>query len=215
MGTPLIDLSGLKFGKLTVIEKSKVRLGRRYVCWLCRCECGVEIVVRGDRLRDGHKKFCSRGNHPRPKLDIGRRLARKSWESAWARVTATTGKKWRNYGSRGITMCERWRDFEAFLTDMGPRPDVLHTLDRINNDGNYEPGNCRWTNKSEQRRNSRGAIWIEYEGERHRLSDFCEARGLSYSIVKGRISLGWPIELAISAPKGKHRKRLAAGLKSA
>lgn len=152
----LQDLTGQRFGRLVVVERSDNRGGR--VSWLCRCDCGTESTVRGHNLKRGTTISCgcatgkfadTRGISNMPEYAC--------WRSMIERCTRPGHNSYRNYGGRGITVCERWRnDIRAFLADMGPRPSSAHSIDRYpNRDGNYEPGNCRWATQTEQVHNSR------------------------------------------------------------
>lgn len=105
-----------------------------------------------------------------------------------------------NYGGRGVTVCERWRAFENFYADMGPRPTPKHSIDRIDNDGNYEPGNCRWATKREQVCNRRGSLIVTFRGERQPLGKLCADAGLRFNVVYGRLKLGWTVDRALSTP---------------
>ncbi len=156
------DISGQPFGKWTVLKYAGSN-GRAY--WLCRCECGNECEVGGKELRNGHSTQCKRcqarqiGSNPKHgHAKSGNKKASRtyrSWECMIDRCTNRKHKAYKNYGGRGITVCDRWRNsFENFLADMGMRPEGM-TIDRIENDGNYEPGNCRWATLSQQRRNQR------------------------------------------------------------
>jgi len=109
--------------------------------------------------------------------------------------------RYADYGGRGITVCKRWDSFEAFLEDMGKRPSPLHTIERINNDGNYEPGNCRWATRQEQSTNKRNCIYVELAGERLTLAEACRNLRLPYKIIHSRINrLGWEIYRALAVP---------------
>lgn len=110
------------------------------------------------------------------------------------------------YGSRGIAVCERWREgFENFLADMGPCPSNRHSLDRINNDGNYEPSNCRWVTAKEQNRNTRVCRYVQFEGKRLSMRDACEIVGLPHTAVIQRLDAGWSDERALTTPlRGSH-----------
>ena len=102
-----------------------------------------------------------------------------------------------NYADRGITVCDRWHSLENFVNDMGPRPAGL-TLDRINNDGNYEPGNCRWATRAEQNGNRRSVRWLVFNGERRSVADWARATGVPAFRIYHRLYAGWSIERALS-----------------
>ena len=109
--------------------------------------------------------------------------------------------KFKNYGGRGIAVCERWRSYDAFLEDVGQRPTPAHTLDRIDNDGPYAPENCRWATRNEQARNMRKTIMVSAFGERKSLTDWAEQFGLHPRTVHSRILAGSTPEHALTAKK--------------
>jgi hypothetical protein len=134
----------------------------------------------------------------------------RAWVRMRERCRDLTGKNFRNYGSRGIAVCERWSEFENFLADMGRRPSPQHSIDRIDNDGNYEPGNCRWATMKEQRANRRPrSEWsspprneklITYNGETHYVAEWGRRVGLARSVLRSRIRIGWSVERALTTP---------------
>jgi hypothetical protein len=155
----MIDITGQRFGQLTAIKSIEQRDRKFY--WLCRCDCGVTTVVQGKKLRNGHTQSC--GHLRRDGLKATHGEARKgresseysTWKAMLQRCENPNDKSYKFYGGRGIKVCERWHRYENFIADMGRRPPGCE-LDRYpNNDGNYEPNNCRWTTHSEQMKNKR------------------------------------------------------------
>lgn len=167
------DLTGNKFGRLTVIQKHEVKKGRVY--WLCRCECGKKTIVPTFRLNKGGSKSCGCLKiELQTKHGYGRRGKRtpeyRAWYAMIQRCSNSNHNNYNLYGGRGIQVCSRWLgSFENFLVDAGHKPSELHTLDRIDVNGNYEPTNCKWSTKSEQNINKRitnkfgtsGVFWEE------------------------------------------------------
>lgn len=126
----------------------------------------------------------------------------KSWLSMIDRCERKRCLRFKDYGARGITICRRWREsFNSFLIDMGKKPTREHSLDRINNDGNYEPSNCRWATKWEQANNSRKARKIKYQGMTKSVAEWSRILGISYSRLITRLHRGWPTLRAFGEPK--------------
>jgi hypothetical protein len=128
-----------------------------------------------------------------------------SWIAMRGRCNCSTDAAYKNYGGRGIKVCERWNDFSSFYADMGERPPGMG-IDRINNDGDYEPGNCKWSTKKEQSNNRRGNFLITYKGRTQNTTQWAEEYGLSRIVLKGRLKLGWPMEKALTTPKRKREE---------
>ena len=152
------DLSGKRIGRLTVAWPVGIRC--RTVVWLCFCVCGNSRIVRAGDLLTGRTRRCREEaikaitSHGESK-GAKRSLEYQSWYGMIARCTNPHHIGWKNYGGRGIRVCTRWLKYEHFLADMGRRPGRKHSIDRINNDGNYEPKNCRWATVKEQSANRR------------------------------------------------------------
>lgn len=125
-----------------------------------------------------------------------------AWQQAKSRCYSKTCPDYHRYGGRGIKMCDKWRNsFASFIQDMGFKPTNKHSLDRINNNGDYEPGNCRWATKKEQQNNLRVNVLIDYNGQKKNLMQWCELLGLKYQLMYTRLfKLGWGIEKAFTKP---------------
>lgn len=155
------DMTGQVFGRLTVLgrQASKNNTAR----WLCRCECGAEKVVIGANLRNGNSQSCGCLRVDKARLNkkhgMAGTLEYKRWENIKQRCLNPNNPAWKNYGGRGIAMCPEWASsFEQFLADTGMRPGPGFSLDRIDNNGHYEPGNVRWTTHSQQMLNRRPIV---------------------------------------------------------
>lgn len=212
-----IDLTGQKFHQLTVIGRASSDYHE--ACWLCRCDCGEEVIVPASRLKLGKRKRCYDRNHgikpgrqPGNSRGTVHKLTYQTWMRMRERCHNPNKSRWSDYGGRGITVCERWNDFNNFLEDMGERPSREYSIDRIDPDGNYEPGNCRWATDKEQRRNKTNTLYAEYQGKRWKLIELCESLGLPYQNVMGRYrNLGWSIEKALFDPiktRKPYKKRI-------
>lgn len=204
----VIDLKGKKFGRLTIIDFAEIRYRRAF--WLCECVCGNVKIVDGIRLRSGKTRSCGCLRREMS-AERGRRLNTihggsytseyRIWISMRSRCLDETHTSYHNYGGRGIKVCDRWREsFVSFLEDMGPRPSLQHSIDRIDNDGDYTPKNCRWATMKEQRRNSRQNRFIIAFGERRTLIEWSECYGIGPRTISRRLEFGWPTEDAIARP---------------
>ena len=193
-------LNGQRFGLLTVL--SRAPNAGSYAMWNCRCDCGAEIIVGGNRLRQGRKNRCGSKVHRvrPPSLTVEYRSEYLSWQSMRERCSDPKHKGYKNYGGRGITVCERWNSFQNFMLDMGRKADPKFTIEREEVNGNYEPKNCHWISRKDQGRNKRNSVFVTYQGKRMLLIDLVEDLGLSRSAVYGRLQAGWTLAQAIALP---------------
>jgi hypothetical protein len=207
----LISEVGKTYGRWTVIRFSHKTPPYR-IFWLCRCTCGAEKTVVQDNLRAGSARSCGclhkelvtkHGQHDSPTYSC--------WERMIQRCNNPNEAAFGNYGGRGISVCERWGSFENFLADMGERPTSKHSIDRIDNNGNYEKANCRWATRSQQDRNLRRNVWVTHEGRTMILADWAKEAGVPQQVLRGRLNqCNWSFSDAISTPVGKYSKKLVA-----
>lgn len=198
------DLTGQRFERLTALRKhDRCNQGWRY---FCRCDCGETIVVIGANLKRGHTKSCGclRSEMVAAKNFVHGHSGTQAYET-WCQIKKRCSRPnavhFDRYGGRGITMCKRWRDsFEAFLADMGEPPSPRHSIDRINNDGNYEPRNCRWSLPLVQMNNTSRNRYYTRGGETLTVAEWCRALKLSHATVRMRLHRGWTIEDALTRP---------------
>lgn len=213
---PKIKL-GDKFGKLTVLYVDGKR--NRNLSYLCQCECGNTKSVASHHLKSGNIKSCgcyavecARKQHALNFVTHG--MSQKSefniWQHMKDRCNNPNNDSYKYYGERGISVCERWlHSFEAFYADMGPRPSRGHSIDRIDVNGNYEPGNCRWATKQEQARNRRNNVIIGFGGRKIILKAFSDICGISISRARYLLSQGYTPDEIYLTIKYKHTKRIS------
>lgn len=184
--TRRIPLAGRTFGRLTVLEDLPSKPGLRKCEVSARCECGREVVLAAAEIRSGNTRSCGclreemRGSHTRTHGQSKSSQTYSSWMDMRSRCNKPDNEAYPRYGGRGIRVCERWSAFENFRLDMGDRP-AGKTLDRIDNDGNYEPDNCRWATPAEQARNRRSNILLTIDGETKCLLDWCNEKNVAYA----------------------------------
>ena len=203
-----VDLTGQRFGRLTVIKR--VENDGEKVMWLCRCDCGNETTVFSGYLRNGDTKSC--GCLSKDKLRERRFKHGESRKTRlyniWIHIKHRTSgkanekrtKKW--YTDKNIKMCEEWSDFRNFRdwANANGYDDSL-TIDRIDGNKGYSPENCRWANVDVQNRNKSNNINITRNGETKCLKDWCTELGLNYRSICQRIARGWDKEKALTTPK--------------
>lgn len=186
-----LNLAGREFGKWAVVERDWSRTTRVY--WLCRCECGRRKSVAGCNLTGNKSTSCGRC------LDRkANPIEYRTWSAMLSRCRDTNHTNYADYGGRGITFDPRWLEFDAFLADMGPRPEGM-SLDRIDNDGPYCAANCRWATGVQQHNNTRTNRLITLDGRTRTMAEWARERGINYRTVKTRLNvLGWTEEEALT-----------------
>lgn len=202
LAKPKIDLAGRKIGRLLVIEYSKSEDGRN--AWVCDCDCGNRVEVRGSNLRTGKSMSCGCLKAERMAEGIGKThgmygtRVNKSWSTMIERCTNPKSKSYKDYGGRGIYVCERWMSFENFYEDMGDRPTGM-SLDRIDNKKGYEPGNCKWSTPKEQQNNRRNSRRYSFDGIEYTSLELSEITGVGYHALRKQLgNLGGDVMAALS-----------------
>jgi len=193
-----IDLTGNRFGMLVVLfEDGRTNDGK--IKWRCQCDCGKTHSVSGKHLRKKSIKSCGcdRGKGLRTH-GLSHTQAHKHWIAMLVRCNSPNRSRWKDYGGRGITVCDRWvESFENFYADMGDPP-VGYTLDREDNEKSYSPDNCRWATAKTQGRNRRNNRLIEFQGCTKTLAEWAESLGVTSTTLKYRIDKGWDLEKALN-----------------
>lgn len=202
-----------KYGRWNIKDTGWTRsVGARiYNAADCQCDCGSRRVIRLDQLKGGQSKSCGCLTRDVAAARATIHGATKSrlhnlWCGMRARCNKPTRRGYSEYGGRGIKVCSRWEDFECFRRDIGEPPSTKHSLDRIDVNGNYEPGNVRWATSAEQNANKRDNIFTVINGEKLCLKEACRRVGIKYPTVQGRMSRGWSLEAALHTPAGPDPK---------
>lgn len=213
------DKTGMKFGRLTVTYYAGRRPlpgGQRTTWWGCRCQCGNVVEVRGSNLQQKHTTSCGClvkemirdrcVTHGQSNTKMFMR-----WDSMCQRCQNPNHRQYARYGGRGIKVCKRWLKFENFYTDMGDPPTDEHSLDRIDNDGDYKPSNCRWATHAEQQRNKENNRIITVDGESRCVAEWAEITGIKETTLLQRLQRGWSDERTVNTPVRKMRSFVRGG----
>lgn len=206
---------GDRFGRLVVMQKVNRKLYRSHVnsrpCFICRCDCGKFKLILAASVVGGGTRSCGclRREMTRKRMTQHGHAKRSGhsrefniWMGIKKRCYSQKNPSYKNYGGRGITMCQKWLfSFSAFLRDMGPIPSNRHSIERLDNDRGYDPGNCVWLLRSLQNRNRRTTVWIVVGGERKTLAEWCRKAGIAYGTYYARTRYyGWSVEDAVTTP---------------
>lgn len=195
------DRSGEDYGTWRVLRYAGT-VGRSR-SWICVCRrCGRQSCVTTSGL---HRKprGCSKCSPHRVTHGQTHSPEFRTWQSMIKRCNCRRGRMYRDYAARGITVCPRWREsFEAFLEDMGPRPSPKHSIDRFpDQNGNYEPGNCRWATWKEQLQNTRRNRALSFNGKTQCVSEWARELGVGTQVLFNRLNRGWSVERTLTQPK--------------
>lgn len=218
--TKVNDLTGQKFGRLTVIERAGSNSNGRAL-WRCHCECGNEIIRTGNTLLQGNTKSCgclvadasSENGKKRATHGLSNSRLFHVWMDMRVRCRDKNEKSYKNYGGRGIKVCEEWNnDFLSFYEwsissgydESAPRGS--YTLERINTNGDYSPENCKWVTMQEQQNNKRCNRFITYNGKTQTMAQWARELNINYTLLKSRFRSGWSVEKAFTTPVKKSHK---------
>lgn len=203
--TQVKDMTGQTFGSLTVIGRDGTYRNTKQAAWLCQCRCGKQTRVCGNVLRRGLSKTCGCSHGGRVTHGKSGSPTWYAWVGMRQRCQNPNSPAYKHYGGRGIAVCERWQVFENFLEDMGERPMRL-TLDRINNDGIYEPGNCRWATWSQQALNQRRRRTMKFDTAKGsmNIAEIAAEAGIHWQSAAYRVRSGYSPEELV---KPKHSVR--------
>jgi hypothetical protein len=196
------DITGNVYGRWTVLERYDAER------WTCRCQCGTTKPIYAYSLKNGDSKSCGCYRkamapyilrvHGHSAGSITREY--RIWKNMNRRCYTPSAKSYRIYGERGIAVCDAWRrSYQTFLADMGPCP-AGRSIDRIDNNGNYEPGNCRWAEKKQQSRNTRQNVRLTLNGRTMTVVEWAEALEISAKCLYSRKKLGWSDHRALTEP---------------
>jgi len=201
-----LDLTGQRFERLVVIGEAPHEVGK-HARWRCKCDCGNVIELRCTSLTSGTTKSCGCYNADKGKKSLTKHgmyyhSSYQTWRRMMTRCYNPNSEDYPEYGGRGITVCERWHDVKNFIEDMGVRPKAA-SIDRIENDKGYQPGNCRWSNPVEQANNTRKNVHVEVDGKRVTIAEAARTAGVKYKALHYLIhTKKMPSEAAIEHLKG-------------
>lgn len=199
------NIAGVSVNDLVVVSFIETKKGKAF--WLCRCVCGNTTTASGNNILRGKVKSCgcrtvrlgakkTHGMSRTPEYHV--------WKGMRGRCSNPSDRDWPLYGGRGVAVCDEWdKSFESFLADMGHRPSAKHSIDRIDTNGNYEPGNCRWATVEQQSRNRRNNRYVEFAGETVVIPELARRYGVDPRLARTRyLRYGWSLLDAVSTPVG-------------
>jgi len=211
------DMAGMTFTRLTVIARAPSDKNGN-AKWHCQCACGNKTISSGFTLRNGEAKSCGclTTDQLRERITSHGMTGSSEWRT-WGdmiqRCTNPNNTKYKLYGGRGIKVCDRWRTFEHFYTDMGPKPTSKHSIERRDGNKNYEPANCYWADIIRQNNNTSRNRMVEYQGKTMSLSDAIRLGGTdaAYGTVQYRLKTGWSVADAVEKPRNPRVRNQYSG----
>lgn len=225
------DLTGMKFGRLRVVEHLGKSKRTRQSYWKCLCDCGLEVNVFGPRMINGNTSSCGclrtemlaarcRDKEFRSTWNVcihgecrgGSTPEYRAWTLMRDRCFNPMSKAFKDYGARGITICERWSDFKNFLIDVGRKPSPRHSVGRIDNNGIYSPENVRWELPQQQANNKRNNRLLTHNGLTLTMAQWARRQGINYWTLADRVRRGFPIDLALSSRRFSTQGRSFPGV---
>lgn len=208
------DLTGQKFNRLFVISRCDNYIspqGKTIVRWLCRCDCGNEVKVSTSSLIKNKTKSCGCFNRENIikrnlKHNLSKTRLYKIWQGMKKRCYNVNSKTYKNYGGRGIIICQDWLNDFANFYDWAVNNGYTNNLsiDRINVNGNYEPSNCRWITNKEQSNNKRNNHYITFDKETHTMAEWAKIYNINYKLLFSRLKKGWDFEKILNTKVLSH-----------
>lgn len=201
------DISGKRFGRAVAIEYMGLDESKKRSLWKCVCDCGEEFICRKDSLKRGSIQSCGclgkeRRLEANTKHGMHNTKIYKVWTSMLQRCENPNEKAYENYGGRGIKVHPKWHSFEGFWEDMKSGYSEGLSLDRIDVDGDYEPGNVRWATRFEQQNNIRANVHVVIDGEEMTVGEASQRFGIDSNVIRSRLRLNWSHEEAVKIPVG-------------
>lgn len=214
-----LDISGQRYGRLLTVSGPTQKPGSYRTYWTCVCDCGRTTSVATDKLRAGKAKSCGcyraealAKGQPTHGLSRVFKKEYKAWKCMKDRCLNPNNQSFKDYGARGVSICNQWlSSFEQFLNDMGPKPTMLHSIERSDNDGPYNKDNCFWATRETQSNNKRSNRVVYVFGEKLTLSQavqkYSSPLGIKYGTVQARLNSGWAPEVALTSPVNHNARR--------
>lgn len=205
-----IDRTGSRFGRL-IVKRFVGKASNWVGIWECVCDCGKTITALSSNLTSGNTKSCGclklgMLNKRSTKHGLSGGAERptrlyKIWIHMRGRCFNKRNRDYKFYGQRGITVCKEWNDYKLFFDwSMANGYNSVLTIERIENNGNYEPGNCRWATRKEQARNTRASRFVTFGGETKTVAEWADVLNIPYSVLRMRFHRGWPADKALTQP---------------